>query len=489
VPNIYDNLRPYQSRAIAEWEAAPERAVCIVAPTGAGKSVLGRTIAAGAVHAGQRVLWLAHRIELLTQAVGHLAATDTYAGILAAGYDRDPHAPVQCASVDTLLARPADRPPAELIVWDEAHHSVAETYRTLLDSYPAARIVGLTATPQRQDGKPLGDIFSRLVIAAQYSELLSAGHIAPCRVFRPDENLKGDLACQPLDAYRKCGNGERGFGFANSVTTAAQLADQFTADGIPSAAISGKTGTQERADILARFKSGALRFLWNMHVLTEGVDVPDASVCILARGVGHAGPYLQMVGRVLRTHPGKAQARLLDLSGASHTHGLPTSDREYALHGRAIRCAEEPVRNCPACGCTYECSLDTCPECGHTPERQARQLPRIWNLELREAIEGAGGDPSLVGSGQKAGEWLRLLSLCRDRQWSLSWAAKKYRELFQEDPPLELVSGPQRLAELTLLTREARTRGHKAGAAAHRYKSLFGGWPSKAMKAEAERMA
>lgn len=489
-PIASTSLRDYQARALDELASASERACCIVAPTGAGKSVILREICRRAVALGQRVVWLAHRVELLTQAVGHLQTVGVYAGIVSAGYDREPFAPVQCASVDTLLAREGERPPADLIVWDEAHHSVAETYRTLLDSYPDARLVGVTATPQRQDGKPLGDIFQRLIIAAQYSELLTAGHIAPCRVFRPEEYLKGDLACSPLEAYRKWGNNERGFGFASSVENAHKLAREFSDAGYPSLAIDGKTKDAERASILEAFRNGELTILWNMFVLTEGVDVPDASVCILARGVGHAGPYLQMVGRVLRTHPSKQTARLLDLSGASHVHGLPTSDREYALNGRAIKCADEPVRNCLECGCTYPCAEDACPECGaEPPAPPPRKLPRIWNLELREAIEAAGGDPSAVGAEKKTAEWSRLVMLCRARGWSISWAVKKFAELFEEDAPIHLVTEAQKLEELAVLIRAARERGHKPGAAAHRFKATFGRFPTPQMKAIAGRMA
>ncbi len=482
-------LRDYQARAIAELEAAPERAVCIVAPTGSGKSVLLRTIAAQAVAQGKRVLWLAHRVELLTQAVSHLTQVGVYAGVIAAGKDREPFAPAQCASLETLLARPNDRPEADVVLWDEVHHAVAESYRTLLDSYPNARTVGVTATPQRQDGKPLGDIFQRLIIAAQYSELLTQGHIAACRVFRPDEYLKGDLAQTPLDAYQKVGNGERGFGFASTVAKAHEHAAEFTAAGIPSLAIDGKTPDAERALILERFKAGELRFLWNMFVLTEGVDVPDASVCILARGVGHAGPYLQMVGRVLRTFPGKPFARLIDLSGASHVHGLPTSDREYALTGRAIKCADEPVRNCLECGCTYPCADDECPECGASPPKPERRVPRVWNLELREAIEAAGGDPAAVGRDRKTSEWLRLVQVCRDKHWSLHWAAKQYKTLFSEEPPVDATPEEARLRELSVLIRNARDRGHKPGAAAFRYKALFGRFPTKQMQVIAGTMA
>src|SRR5207247_6813970 len=121
-----------------------------------------------------RALWLVHRHELIRQAAEQLRAAGYDVGCISPLHEPDQWAPVQVASVDTLLARNI-RPEAALVVWDECHHSPAETYRKVLEPYDSALHVGLTATPQRRDGKPLGDLYDALVVGAQYSALIADG--------------------------------------------------------------------------------------------------------------------------------------------------------------------------------------------------------------------------------------------------------------------------------------------------------------------------
>lgn len=473
------DLRPYQLTAIEQvqqaWATHPR--VLLTIPTGGGKTITGSTLVK--LHQG-RTLWLTHRRELLTQAAGALRAIGLDVGIISPVHQPDPWAQVQVASMDTLLSR-GSRPDASLIVADECHHMAADTYRTLLEAYPDARVLGLTATPQRSDGRALGDLFQRLIVGARYSELIAAGHLVPCRVFRPAEYLGSDLARDPLDAWNGLPRELQGpaFGFARDVAHARALARQFTDAGIPSEVVTGLCGNSKRAAALDGFRSGAIRVLWNVFVLTEGVDVPDARVCLLARGCGHAGTYLQMVGRVLRPAAGKGAAVLLDLPGVSWLHGLPTADREYALDGRPIRCVGESLKNCPQCGACIPSQENPCGECGYLWEREERPRPKIWNLELAEAIEAAGGDVAAVGDEWQRREAQRLLDLCRSKGWDVSWAAREWRKLFGEVAtfPVELTTRDELRTALSRLQGLAIERGYKRGWAAYRYKAAFGVWP------------
>lgn len=485
--------RPYQATTTTEvlrlLRSGESCRICVVSPTGSGKTRMGVELA---TQLGGHGLWLAHRTELIKQAGMRLREAGLDVGLLSPLFDPDPWSPIQVASLDTLSSR-TDRPKADWVIFDECHHAPAATYAAVLDSYADTPRVGLTATPQRRDGKAMSGMFDSLVVAANYGELLKAGHIVPCRVFRPDEYMGSDLAKEPLQAYQEL---ERAgfprastFAFAQTVELAAQYAAAFEAAGIGSAALTAKTKERDRAEILARFRlgaeqptaRGAIHVLWNVYVLTEGVDVPAARVCLLARGVSHAGPYLQMVGRVLRPFGGKPDAILVDLSGASHLHGFPTADRHYSLDGRPITVVGEALKNCPKCGATIPSAENPCGECGWMFAKQERRGPRIWDFELREAVEAVGGDPSAVSEEHKAREWSRLAGVCASRGWGISWAAKQYEELFGGRPAqLDAMAPAEKIAEFKRLRAHAEEKGFKKGWAAWKYKALFGNWPPRA---------
>lgn len=484
-------LRDYQiaarDRVRAAWGEGARRVVLTI-PTGGGKTRTGAAL----ITPGERTLWLAHRIELIAQATEALRAAGLDVAPLSSR-TRDMWAPVQVALLDTLVARRGVRPPADLVVMDECHHAAARTYADVLAAYPDARHLGLTATPQRSDGKPLGAHYERIVVGAQYSDLLALGHLVPCRVAStsPAEGYLGSaLAQPPLAAWRAMPEGPRQtFAFAASVELAHQYAAEFEADGIPSAAIDGKTPADERAEIIARFRDGAITVLWNVYVLTEGVDVPAASCCLLARGVGHAGPYLQMVGRVLRPAPGKVDARLIDLSGAVHVHGLPMCDREYALEGRAIRAVGEALKNCPQCGACIPSAQSPCPDCGYVWPRAVIAPPKVYDLALQWAIEQAGGDATAVPADAKRREWDRLVREMKARDWSIGFVAREYERVFAEKPPAEWsaeLDDGVAVRELARLLRTARAKGYAPGWVGHRFKARFGRWPSAALRAAAE---
>lgn len=481
------SLRDYQSSALDRVAKSHAQRVVLVSPTGSGKSVMGREWVRRRVAEGKRVLMVAHRIELLTQFASHAAKVGLTASIIAPGFPSDPYAPVQCASLDTLVAR-GSVPQADAVLWDECHHAAAETWTPVItQALSEAKVLGLTATPQRSDGKPLGDIFGDMVVAANYSELLAAGHIVRCRVFRPETYLGSDFAQDPVDAYAAHGFGARGFVFCRSVKDSRELADRFTAAGIPAANIDGKMSQVKREGVLDRFKSGDLRLITNVFVLTEGFDVPDATVCLLARGAGHAGTYLQMVGRVLRPSPGKDSAIFIDLPGVSHEHGLPTADREYGLSGRAIRTTGESLRNCPHCGCTNRSVARVCIECGEPFPRREYKGPKLWNLELLEYFENVG-ELDTAPSSLKRAEWDRLVSVVEQRQFGIGFAVQEFEKIFGEhtaekytkELPEEL-----RVRELKRLLSVQMQRGFKVGWISQAYKVTFGAFPSRALREKA----
>lgn len=470
-------LRPYQLRAVETTLASSARRVLNVAPTGAGKTRLAVEYVSR--RTGDHSLFIVHRRELLTQAADRLRATlgRLQVGIIAPGFDSEPCALVQVATVQTLLARD-ERPPAGLIIVDEAHHFSADvSWTALLDAYPAARIIGLTATPQRQDGSPLGDTFDEMVVVAQYSELIEAGFLVPCRVFQPPAHQGSDLALDPLTAYQRYGEGGQGFGFAPSVTLAHQWAAQLTTAGISSAAVDGKQPKRDRDAALAGLRAGSLRMLWNYNVLTEGVDVPAARVLLNARPLAHVGAYLQACGRVLRADDGKQDAIIIDLTGATLKHGFPTEDRAYSLDGHGIQRSTAPcLRNCLQCGMTLHAAVMQCPRCGYRFIRRDPRVPHIFSMELKEVYSGAN-----TPQDAKSREYARLRNLGREKGWSPSWVVREYHKLFGSANPLVITdaSAEEKRSELARLRERQQAAGYKPGWVSFRFKATFGHFPPR----------
>jgi superfamily II DNA or RNA helicase len=471
------DLRPYQLRGVDAVFAELERvrAVLFVLATGGGKTACSVAIIARRMPC--RALFLVHRRELLQQAAarlrdefGHLQV-----GVIAPGHDSQPYAAIQVATVQTLLARD-QRPAAQLIICDEAHHFCADvSWTEVLSAYPDAQIVGLTATPQRQDGQALGDVFQALVVAAQYSELIGLGHLVPCRVFQPPQSMGSDVALDPLTAYQRYGEDSLAFGFSPTVALAHQWAGLFRDAGIPSLSIDGKMAKRDRDHALTEFRAGRCRVLWNMNILGEGVDVPEARVLLNARKLEHEGAFLQVCGRVLRPAPDKADAIIIDLTGATLKHGFPTEDREYSLDGAGIKRSTAPcLRNCLQCGATLHAHIMQCTECGYRFAKRDPRVPHIYSMDLLEAYAGKA-----TPAEAKLFEYRRLRSLAKAREYSPSWVQREYKKLFGDDIVVADATADERATELARLREIADKRGYKAGWAAFRYRAQFGSWPAR----------
>lgn len=423
------------------------------------------------------VTFFAHTQEIILQTAKRLRAVFPRVGVVMASEPLDPDAPIQVATVQTCLARDYF-PASDYVILDECHHFAADDWSQLLTHYESAHVLGLTATPQRGDGRPLGDIFAWLVIAAKYSELIADGHIVACKAYQPPEIMVKGIACDPLKAWQRYGENSLTFGFANSVKNAEKFALAFRDAGIPSAAITAETHKGTRKTIIGRFSRGDVRVLWSVNALTEGVDVPEARCGIFAQAFQKAGRYMQAGGRLLRAFPGKEHAIIIDLTGATLIHGLPTEDREYSLDGAGMkRTAEAPLKNCLKCGATILAAYPVCPECDFVfPKSQAQEI-KIYSYELREVYAGNATNPDA-----KRKEFARLLQFSADRSWSVEWCVKQYRQLFQEQPDMSAVTVERRWREWVTLQRVARTRGFKRGFAFARFKALFGESPPKDWK-------
>jgi DNA repair protein RadD len=427
-------LRPYQIRALdlarAAYAGGKRRRVLLVAPTGAGKTVIFCAVAQGALAKGKRVLVLVHRRELVRQTIAKMhAAGIERIGVVAAGWSRDPEAPVQVGMVQTMIARD-EYPDAHLLVADEAHHfpiSGSAEWGQVPLHYASAKLLGVTATPERGDGAPLGDLFDTLIEVTTTRALIAAGHLCPVEVIAPTAARKA-MAESPLEAYRALGGGRKAVFFCATVAEAEALALDLTAAGTPAACVHGDSDVRERDAALAKLACGDLRAVTNVYCLTEGWDCPSVEVCVLARGCGHSGTYLQMVGRVLRPSPetGKARALVIDLRGAVHQHGLPDEERVYSLEGTAIRSKREvKPRTCPGCDHVVAAAIRVCPGCGYR-----------WPEPVEQEIEQAPLE-RITGKQRKISEreyWDSLVKTVRANGYKSGYAAHKFIEKYGRFP-------------------------------------------------------
>lgn len=387
-------LRDYQCRGIDATLRLIDvgiRRVLIVSPTGSGKTVVASALINHYVRElGKQVLFLAHRREILKQTAQKLYSvglSSDSVGMIAPGFPRSPYAPIQVASVQTLGRR--QPPPADLVVIDEAHHTPATSYQTVLSHYAGAVQVGLTATPIREDGKGLGDCFDSLVTLASPRELIDAGNLVDYTIYTHPRKLdlssargtgndynerklarlldQADIVGDLVDHYRRYASGLKAIAFCVDVDHSRHVADTFNAAGIPAAWVSGGTPSEERDRTFAALARGDILVVANCQIATEGWDCPSVKCLIMARPTDSLGLWLQMAGRVLRPdHENPAQrAVILDHSGNALRHGLPCEDRFYDLEGvRKRPGGAPPVKSCEGCYRVIPASARVCPYCG-----------------------------------------------------------------------------------------------------------------------------
>lgn len=405
-------LRPYQQTAVdavRESFRAGRRRPLLVAPTGSGKTVVFSYITASAAAKGNRTLVLVHRAELLEQCHRSLSQLDVPHGLIAAGLTPDRSQLTQIASVQTLVRR-FDRVMApDLIVIDEAHHATAGGWASVLAQWPAARVLGVTATPQRLDGKGLGQVFDDLIRGPEVADLINQGFLARPIYYAPKtvdlsgiHMVAGDYNRAELTArmdkptitgdavthYRKYADGLSCIVFCTGIKHAEHVAAAFCAAGYRFAVLDGTLSKEERARRVLDLSSGALQGLVTVDIVSEGFDLPCVAVAILLRPTASLGLHIQQVGRTLRPSPGKHRSTIIDAVGNCRRHGLAEEVREWSLDGARKRGKRGPqddvsdTRQCPECFAVHTPSPQ-CPQCLYVYEIKDR-IPDVVDGELEE---------------------------------------------------------------------------------------------------------
>lgn len=323
-------------------------------------------------------LVLVHRRELATQGCNRLREFGVDYGLIMAGELPRPWARVQVASVQTLIKRRC--PPAALVICDEAHLSTAATWQKILDQYPNAKILGLTATPWRLSGKPLVGAYDACVVISTPRELREAGYLSPYAGFSyltPDleevstvggEYNEGESAeamrapqivANVVEMWLAHASKLSTICFAVTVEHSRQLTAEFKAAGVKAEHLDGTTPLQQRKAILARLESGACQVLCNVGVAVEGLDVPRVKCIIDACPTKSLARAIQKWGRGRRPWNGLT-CRIHDHAFNIRLHGLPDADRDYTLSAKP---ADLPsLSTCSVCFATY--AGPKCPACG-----------------------------------------------------------------------------------------------------------------------------
>lgn len=342
-------LRPYQQAARdaihTEWKNGHTRTL-LVLPTGTGKTIVFASVAADQVRAGDRVLILAHRGELLEQAADKLRRATGLGSAVekAESTCLDSWFRVVVGSVQTLqrTAR-LERFPQDYfgtIIIDEAHHAITDGYRRILDYFSGAKVLGVTATPDRGDMRNLGEVFDSLAFEYKLTDAIKEGYL--CKIMAQTIPLQlditsvtmsggdyavGDLGTA-LDPYleqiaaemaRRC-KSRKTVVFLPLIKTSQKFRDLLNAHGFRAAEVNGQS--DDRRQVLADFDAGKYNVLCNSMLLTEGWDCPSVDCVVVLRPTKVRSLYSQMVGRGTRLSPGKTDLLLLDFLWMTDKHEL-----------------------------------------------------------------------------------------------------------------------------------------------------------------------
>jgi superfamily II DNA or RNA helicase len=468
-------LRPYQSKAIQtlrERVRQGRRRILLVAPTGAGKMTM---IAAIIRTSSVPVLFVVDRMELIEQCLEELGRVGiTNVGVIRGDdWRENPGATIQVASIQTLSRR--NKPPAGLVLVDEAHIAVSDSYLALFEYYKQAIIIGFTATPTRTDGRPLGNVFECLEVVCTYEELIKAKFIVePLCYSGPaeldlsqirivagdyDEAQLGDmmrsvsLVGSLLEHWQRLANlypregghpgliegpYRRTFIFAVSIQHSLDICARFAGAGVRIAHLDGTTSETERKRIVKALGTGDLQAVTNVGVLLKGVDIPSAKCVAHARPTQSIVLWRQSAGRILRPwHPNCRRGcmahpsvvpMLIDHAQNIQRHGFPHEDLHWELTARARPFESKPAtRICKECYAYLPAYKRICPYCGaDSPPPPPADLPKESEAQL-----------------------------------------------------LQLAGSPEEMRRMyfNMIVQVARARGYKPGFASARYKSRYGHWP------------
>lgn len=406
-------LRPYQQEQVdgARHVLARNRSVLLQSPTGSGKTVQFANITARTTANGHRTWIVVPRNELLKQASDHLAKYRVPHGLISVGTNESRAYKVHIVSKDTLIRRYEKiKNWPNLLIMDEAHLYLDRQIEIASHLPERSKIIGVTATPERLDGRGLstasGGIYDEIVYGPTIAELIEMDYLSNMRYFcppmladikelhrrgteyNPDE-LEALLQRRKIyggaiDHYRDYAHKKPALVFCRSVRAAAETAQRFCDSGYAFEHIEGQMSRKKQAALIDGMRTGRIQGLASCELATYGIDIPRLECIIMLRPTLSRTLYFQMIGRGLRPSPGKADCVVLDHVGNLQEHGHPLEPYEWQFHGREKRTSGEGVSRsvlhlCEVCFLYFE--GDTCPNCGGM--RKVRKRTDIEEVDGR----------------------------------------------------------------------------------------------------------
>lgn len=459
------NLFPFQRRAVDDVRAAlraGHRAVILQLPTGGGKTIVAADIILSALARGHRCLFVAHRLELVEQPYRKLVEAgvpEARLGLRIGGETarRRLGADVQIACIDSL--KPGDFAGFRVIVIDECHRACSPSYLARLAERDEGSVVlGLTATPERLDGKGLRQAgFTHIVVGAMPSELIALGRIVEPTVWTvPDDLLpdmrgvgvqggefkpadvqkavgKRELVGAVVEHYGRHGGGYPAIAFAAGIEHSRAVVEMLCNAGIPALHVDGQSGAAARRQALVELRERRVRVVSQCNLWIEGVDEPSVRCAMLLKPTASLTVMLQSVGRAVRAHGGQP-AVVLDHAGNVLRHGHPSEDRVYSLEGRSrAAMAHAAVKRCKTCFLIVRAHVDVCPACGAVFEAAATPEPVAYTPQQLRAL-----DPE----GYKEYFWRKLWADAYAEGNLPGWVHERYVTRFREPPRFAIPPRP-----------------------------------------------
>jgi len=388
------SLHPYQKELVSNARnelLKGNHSVLLVSPAGSGKSVIIAEIARLATEKNGHVLFMVHRKELIEQITGSFLTNEVQMEN------------TTIMTVGKIVNRLDQLPKPSLIITDETHHSLAKTYRDIYDYYEDVPRLGFTASPWRMSGQGFTDVYESMVEGPQVEWLIENNFLAPYKYYSVnlinedklkksstgdytknsiDDAIGGTIYGDVIQNYRKLADGKQAIVYCHSVDFSKEVAEAFRFDGIAAEHADAKTSKVEREKIMGDFRSGALKVLCNVDLISEGFNVPDCEVVILLRPTESLVLHIQQSMRSMRYKPGK-RAIIIDHVANYLKHGLPDTPRKWTLEERERKGNKKtdsdaiPIKQCPQCMSVMLSSISIC-ECGH-------EFIAERNMEVEEA--------------------------------------------------------------------------------------------------------
>ena len=376
--------------------------VIMLAPCGAGKTVIASSIMQDSIKKGKKVWFIVHRRELENQAHNTLERYEI---------PKDNIKIYMAQSLARKLNNIDEIP--DLIIFDECQHCTSNTYLKIINKFPNTYILGLTATPTRLMGKPLGDVFETIVSEVTARQLINMGYLSSYDYYAPplDLNLsnvkirKGDYDSDDLDkemskkkiygdiikTYKKLANNKKTIIYCHSVEYSKKIEDLFTRNGYSIKHFDGTTPSKERDKIIEDFRNDKIQILTNVDLIGEGFDVPSCDCVLLLRPTQSLCLYIQSSTRCLRKN-GNNKSIIIDYVGNIQRHGSPTMDREWRLDKKVKDYINEnddgtlKIRVCQECFGTFQ-TAPVCPYCGAVYETTPIEIQNFKEIELKKIEE------------------------------------------------------------------------------------------------------